>query len=272
MTNQAPSMSKSLPTIELGGLRLHALTEEACIGHILSELKEGRGGWVVTPNLDHLRRFQHDIDFRALVAQANLVTADGMPLIWMSRIQGTLLPERVAGSSLINTLSRAAAREGMSVFLLGGDPGTAQEAGAILCQRNPGLRLAGTSCPQIGPVLEDSTRQRLAAELAAALPDIVFVGLGSPKQERVIANLRGCVPAAWWLGVGVSFSFVCNRVHRAPVWMQKLGLEWLHRLWQEPGRLARRYLIEGLPFAAIMFARCSCRRLFGRPKNWTKSA
>ena len=94
------------------------------------------------------------------------------------------------------------------------------------------------------------------AELIAARPDIVFVGLGSPKQEHVIASLRSCLPSAWWLGVGISFSFVCNRVRRAPPWMQKLGLEWVHRLWQEPGRLARRYLIDGLPFAATMFARC----------------
>jgi N-acetylglucosaminyldiphosphoundecaprenol N-acetyl-beta-D-mannosaminyltransferase len=97
------------------------------------------------------------------------------------------------------------------------------------------------------------------------------VGLGSPKQERVISGLRACLPAAWWLGVGVSFSFVCNRVRRAPIWMQKLGLEWLHRLWQEPGRLARRYLVNGLPFAAIMFVRCGWRRLLGRRDNETKS-
>ena len=80
-----------------------------------------------------------------------------MPLIWMSRFQGTLCPSRVAGSSLINTLSRAAAKDGLSVYFLGGDPGTAEEAGAILCERNPGLRFAGASCPQIGPVLDDST-------------------------------------------------------------------------------------------------------------------
>ncbi len=195
---------------------------------------------MVTPNLDHLRRFQREIDFQALVAKANLVVADGMPLIWMSRIQGTPLPERVAGSSLINTLSRAAAKERMSVFLMGGDPGTAQEAGEILCRRYPGLRLAGASCPKIGATLDDLASQQMAAELSAAGPDIVFVGLGSPKQERVIEALRGCRPGAWWLGVGVSFSFVCNRVHRAPAWMQKFGLEWVHRLWQEPGRLARR--------------------------------
>jgi N-acetylglucosaminyldiphosphoundecaprenol N-acetyl-beta-D-mannosaminyltransferase len=264
MTSPAPSQTDPLPTIELGGLRLHALTEAECVTHIMAELKQGKGGWVITPNLDHLRRFQHDLDFQALVAQANLITADGMPLVWMSRVQGTPLPERVAGSSLINTLCRAAAREGSSVFFMGGDPGTAEEAGSILCERNPGLRLAGASCPQIGAALDDSMRQQLAAELTVARPDIVFVGLGSPKQERVIASLRSCLPSAWWLGVGISFSFVCNRVRRAPAWMQKLGLEWLHRLWQEPGRLARRYLIDGLPFAAAMFARCGWRRLVGR--------
>lgn len=263
MTTQA-RVSTELPVVELGGLRLHALTERACVSHIIAELQQGKGGWVVTPNLDHLRRFQRDLDFQGLVAQATLVTADGMPLIWMSRVQGTPLPERVAGSSLIDTLSQAAAKEGKSIFLMGGDPGTAEEAGAILCRRYPGLRLAGTSCPRVGPVLDEATRQSLVTELTAARPDIVFVGLGSPKQERLIAGLRDCLPAAWWLGVGVSFSFVCNRVRRAPLWMQKLGLEWVHRLWQEPGRLARRYLVDGLPFAAIMFARCSWRRLRGR--------
>lgn len=262
-TTAAPA---SLPCIELGGMRLHALTEAQCIEQILGALREGRGGWVVTPNLDHLRRFQHDTEFRDLVAQADLVTADGMPLVWLSRLQATPLPERVAGSSMIQSLSRAAARERRSVYLMGGDAGTAQEAGAILCERYSGLRLAGTSCPQIGAALDDETRQRLAADLIAARPDIVFVGLGSPKQERLIAGLRGCLPAAWWLGVGISFSFVCHRVHRAPAWMQRLGLEWLHRLWQEPRRLARRYLIDGLPFAATLFVRCCWRRFFRNPK------
>ena len=264
MIAQAHQSQPELPVVELGGLRLHALTEIECVDHVISQIKEGQGGWVVTPNLDHLRRFQRDLDFQGLVAQANLVTADGMPLIWMSRVQGTPLPERVAGSSLIDTLSRAAAQHGMSIFLMGGDPGTAEEAGAMLCRRYPGLRLAGTCCPRVGPVLDGATRLSLAEELSASKADIVFVGLGSPKQERLIAALRDCLPEAWWLGVGVSFSFVCNRVRRAPRWMQKLGLEWVHRLWQEPGRLARRYLIDGLPFAAVMFTRCSWRRLRGR--------
>ncbi|CAN5185199.1 N/A [soil metagenome] len=256
--------AKELPQIELGGLHLHALTEAQCVEHILSELRELRGGWVVTPNLDHLRRFQGDREFQELVGQADLITADGMPLIWFSRLQGTPLPERVAGSSLISTVSSAAAQEGRSIYLMGGDPGTAEEAGRILCERYPGLRLAGTSCPKVGSTIDEATRQSLVAELERLQPDIIFVGLGSPKQERLIAALKSSLPHAWWLGVGISFSFVCKRVRRAPRWMQKLGLEWVHRLWQEPRRLAKRYLVDGLPFAALMFVRCGWRRMFGR--------
>jgi N-acetylglucosaminyldiphosphoundecaprenol N-acetyl-beta-D-mannosaminyltransferase len=263
MSNSA-APAQELPVIELGGLRLHALTEAQCVDHILGELRQGRGGWVVTPNLDHLRRFQNDREFQDLVTQADLVTADGMPLVWLSRLQGTPLPERVAGSSMINSLSCAASREGRTIYLMGGDPGTAEEASLLLCQRYAGLRSAGTSCPQLGSALDDAASRELAEKLTAARPDIVFVGLGSPKQERVIAALRTCLPATWWLGVGVSFSFICKRVRRAPRWMQKLGLEWVHRLWQEPRRLARRYLVDGLPFAATLFLRCGWRRLSGR--------
>jgi N-acetylglucosaminyldiphosphoundecaprenol N-acetyl-beta-D-mannosaminyltransferase len=256
--------ANKLARVELAGLRLHALTEAQCVDHIITELRELRGGWVVTPNLDHLRRYQGDREFQELVGQADLITPDGMPLIWFSRLQGTPLPERVAGSSLISSLSSASALEGRSIYLMGGDPGTAEEAGHILCERYPGLRLAGTSCPQVGNTIDEAMRRGLIAELEKVQPDIIFVGLGSPKQERLIAALRPFLPHAWWLGVGISFSFVCKRVKRAPRWMQKLGLEWIHRLWQEPRRLAKRYLIDGLPFAGVMFARCGWRRISGR--------
>src|SRR6185503_14088249 len=90
--------------------------------------------------------------------------------------------------------------------------------------------------------------ERLAAALSEAAPDIVFVGLGSPKQEKLIGRLRSTLPGAWWLGVGISFSYLTGDVRRAPVWMRRCGLEWFHRLTSEPGRLARRYLVEGIPF------------------------
>jgi N-acetylglucosaminyldiphosphoundecaprenol N-acetyl-beta-D-mannosaminyltransferase len=250
---------RRLPTVLLHGVRFHAIDEQKCVEHILSEIESGRGGFVVTPNVDHLARAGQDVSFAALVAEANLVVADGMPLVWASRLQGTPLPQRVAGSDLISSLSAAAAGQGKSIFLLGGDAGTAEAAATILRDRYPQLRIAGILCPEVGFEKDEAEIQRITSELQAAKPDIVFVALGSPKQERLIDRIRGGLPATWWLGVGVSFSFLCGNVRRAPVWMRNCGLEWTHRLVQEPKRLFKRYIIVGIPFAGWLLARATVR-------------
>ena len=117
---------------------------------ILRALEAGRGGWIVTMNLDHLRRFGREPTYAALCESTDLVVADGMPLIWASRLQATPLPERVAGSSLIWRISAAAAGRGLSVFLLGGAPGHARAAARVLQRHFPRLRIAGTCCPEMG--------------------------------------------------------------------------------------------------------------------------
>jgi N-acetylglucosaminyldiphosphoundecaprenol N-acetyl-beta-D-mannosaminyltransferase len=233
---------------------LHAIDESTAINHILDELDVGFGGFVVTPNLDHLRRCGDDVSFGAMVAEADLALADGMPLVWAARLQGTPLPARVAGSDMIWSLSRAAAERGRSIFLLGGVPGTAEAAANALCQKHPNLKVAGTHCPPHGFENDDAEIARIVAKLQSANPDIVYVALGSPKQEFLIDRIRRTLPAAWWLGVGISFSFVCGDVRRAPRWMQQIGLEWVHRLWQEPRRLFKRYILVGLPFAASLLS------------------
>jgi N-acetylglucosaminyldiphosphoundecaprenol N-acetyl-beta-D-mannosaminyltransferase len=256
-----------LPTIRLHGVRLHAITEKRCVDHILEELAAGRGGVVVTPNLDHLRRCTRDMSFGAIVAEADLVVADGMPLIWASRLQGTPLPQRVAGSDLISTLSAAAAERGRSIFLLGGAPGTADAAADVLRKNNPSLKLTGTYCPPVGFEHDDAEMKKIVSALAAAAPDIIFVALGSPKQEHLIQRIRQVLPGAWWLGVGISFSFLCGDVRRAPRWIQRLGLEWIHRLGQDPKRLFHRYVVVGIPFGASLLGRAVVRGLpqrFGR--------
>ncbi len=243
-----------MSSIRLHGLRIDAVTEQQCIEHIVSQANAGCGGWVVTPNLDILRRCAADVTLARLVEHADLVVADGMPLIWASRLQRTMLPQRVAGSTLIRTLSRAAAHHGLRPFLLGGDPGTAQAAASALQQEYPLLRIAGTHCPPIGYERNEREMAIMKRKLRDCQPDIVFVALGFPKQERLIQQLRETLPGAWWLGVGISFSFLAGRVQRAPVLMQRMGLEWLHRLAQEPRRLGRRYLINGLPFACRLLS------------------
>jgi N-acetylglucosaminyldiphosphoundecaprenol N-acetyl-beta-D-mannosaminyltransferase len=264
--------SSRLPTIDLCNVKLHRITELECVRFILDEIAHGRGGVVVTPNLDHLRRCVRDLHFGALVAEADVVVADGMPLVWASRLQRTPLPERVAGSNLISSLSKAGAVEGRSVFLLGGAEGTAQGAAEILRKRHPELKVVGTYCPQIGFESKPKQMAEIVQMLCEAKPDIVFVALGSPKQEHLIAKLKPSLDTAWWLGVGVSFSFLTGHVKRAPLWMQRAGVEWLHRLLQEPRRLFKRYIVSGVPFAARLFTQSTVHGLAGRFGRKTVSA
>jgi N-acetylglucosaminyldiphosphoundecaprenol N-acetyl-beta-D-mannosaminyltransferase len=254
----------SPPTVSIRGAELHKVTERQCIKHILGQLAEGRGGVIVTMNLDYLRRFVYEPLSAKRYQQATLITADGMPLIWASRLRGTPLPERVTGSNLIWSLTAAAAESGRSVYLLGGNPGTAQNAAAVLSKAYPNLRVAGASS---GPpnLKEPSELSDLVSELAGKKPDIIYVALGSPKEERVIETMREKLPGAWWMGVGISFSFVAGEIARAPAWMQLAGLEWLHRLLQEPRRLAKRYLVHGLPFACSLLLEAAWSRVSASP-------
>lgn len=248
-------------TVNLCGVRFDALTEAETVEVIADQAASGAGGWVVTPNLDILRRLTIDAGFRTLCERASLRVADGMPLVWAARVQGTPLPERVAGSNLISSVSSAAARRGLRIFLLGGDPGSAEAAAEVLRGRHPNLHIAGLHCPPYGFEQDGEAMALIERLLTSAQPDIVFVALGCPKQERLIDRLRPQFPQVWWLGVGISFSFLAGHVRRAPLWMQRCGLEWVHRLVQEPGRLARRYLIDDLPFAVRLFTSAIRTRL-----------
>lgn len=253
-------MTRPLPRIDLAGVPLHAITEVECVQHVMRALDEGVGGWIVTPNLDHLRRLVKDREYRELCSHADVLVADGMPLLWASRAQRTPLPERVAGSNLISSLSAAVARRKGRVFLLGGDEHTAEEAARVLARRHPDLIVCGLESPRIGKDIDRATVERLGRRLRWSRPDLVFVALGSPKQERLIRALRSEYDQAWMIGVGISFSFLAGRVQRAPRWMQKLGLEWVHRLGQEPRRLARRYLVDGIPFGVRLLVTSALRR------------
>lgn len=237
-------------TVLLLGVPVDAVTLEQAGEHIVRSARAGAGGWVITPNLDILRRTVRESEFRRLYDLATLRLADGMPLVWASRLRGTPLPERVAGSDLIFTLAEKAARDGASIYLLGGNPGAAEKCAAELRSRHPTLRVAGIDCPAPGFERDGSQLDSVIRRVCDASPDIVLVALGSPKQERLIEALRGHLPRAWFLGIGITFSFVAGEVRRAPVWMRRTGLEWVHRLVQEPRRLVKRYLVDGLPFAA----------------------
>jgi N-acetylglucosaminyldiphosphoundecaprenol N-acetyl-beta-D-mannosaminyltransferase len=254
---------RSLPprTVALMGLDVAAVSERDTIDYVLDALEGHRGGWICPANLDVLRQWRASAQVRELVAAADLVVADGMPLVWAGEIQGSPLPERVAGSSLIVSLTVAAADAGASIFLLGGNPGTADAAVAELSRLAPELRLAGTMCPPFGFERDPAWLDRIERELHERQPDIVYVGLGFPKQERLIFALRERLPYTWFVSCGISFSFVAGEITRAPAVMQRLGLEWLHRMTQEPGRLYRRYLLLGIPFLVQLMSSALVFRL-----------
>ena len=257
-------MSVRVERVDLLGVEIDRLTEAEAIASIVRALDSRRGGWIVTAHLEQLRQLSGDPELRDLLARATAVVADGMPLVWASRLKGEPLPERVAGSDIVWSLTAEAALRGRRVFLLGGAPGACEGAEQSLRESYPGVSIAGCHSPPFGFEDDPAEMAEIRRRLADAEPDIVYVGLGFPKQELLIAGLREEFPDTWFLGVGVSFSFLCGEVARAPEWMGRAGLEWLHRLSQEPRRLVKRYLVHGLPFAIRLFSYALACRLARR--------
>jgi N-acetylglucosaminyldiphosphoundecaprenol N-acetyl-beta-D-mannosaminyltransferase len=261
VTNNA---SKPLLETELFGMRLVHFGLTQLGDYIFDSLKCGQGGWVVTANLDFLRRYVREKTYRELYDDAEVRVADGMPLVWAARLQGQPLPERVPGSSLIWLLLERAFREKRSVCFLGGAVGVNERALAVIHERYPSLPCIGQS-PMISNPPTTSEVASLRAWLEPIQPDLLFVGLGSPKQEQLIRELRSHFPKTWMIGIGVSFSFIAGDLRRAPRWMQSIGAEWVYRMFQDPKRLFRRYVLDDLPFAFRLFPHALWKRI-GRQK------
>ena len=251
----------------LDGVGIDPVTEQAVVETVCAALDRGEGGRIVTPNVDVLRRARTDPEVRAYLDGAALVVADGMPLVWASRLAGTPLPERVPGSSLIWSLSYHLARVGRSVYLLGGTPGPApggRRAAAVLAAACPGLEIAGTSSPEYGFDRDPERYAETCAGVVEAKPDLVLVGLGFPRQERIIDALRPELPMSWFLGCGAAINFVAGDRLRAPQRMQRAGLEWAWRLAGDPRRLAGRYLRHDAPYALRLLGGALRHRYGGR--------
>jgi N-acetylglucosaminyldiphosphoundecaprenol N-acetyl-beta-D-mannosaminyltransferase len=248
--------------VELEGLPFLDIDHMGFVELVVAELRNGRGGWVITPNTDILRQAHADPEIHALVASADALVADGMPLIWASRVQRTPLGGgRICGSDLIYSVPAAAARAGLSLYLLGGAGDTGERTAHTLVAMHPTLRIAGTHSPPFGFEKHPEQIERMRTKVAEAAPDIVFVALSFPKGERLIQRIRDARPQAWWIGVGAAFDFVAGAIERAPGWMQHTGTEWIFRMTQDPKRLVRRYLWHDLPYAGLLFGKAVRRRL-----------
>lgn len=225
----------------------------------LSRIEElvgaGRGGAVFTPNVDHVVMAEDLPAFREAYAAAELSVVDGKPLQWASRLLGNPLPEKISGADLIEPLMALAGRKGWGVYLLGGAPGVADEAGRRLA-RSHGVRVVGTSAPPLSERPSERAVQELVRRLGEARPELVLVALGAPKQELLIHRIKSRAAPAVLLGIGAGLDFVAGRVKRAPRWVSNAGFEWLYRLTREPARLWRRYLLRDPRFSRVLL-RCA---------------
>lgn len=252
-------------TTELMGLPVARCTQQALLDAVMSDLAGGKGAWIVTANMDFLSRARRSPAIAELYQQADLIVADGMPLVWASRLGGEPIPERIAGSSLMFELADRCAREGRSMYLLGGVDGNEVRAARALERMYPGLHIAGHHSPWVGtPPSTEELDQIEQAFSAASHSDVVLVAMGSPKQEYVARALRRRHAHALIVGVGASFAFATGDIARAPVVIQRLGLEWAHRMLQDPRRLIRRYLLDNLPVVIRLLAASTWRRIRGR--------
>ncbi|MBD2447498.1 WecB/TagA/CpsF family glycosyltransferase [Nostoc sp. FACHB-152] len=235
--------------VNICGVEIDKYSFDEVIEQIVKHtVASGKPEYVVTPNAMHILLLQKDAEFHNIYSKSFLVVPDGVSLLWAAKFLKTPLQGRVNGTDLFEKLCAVAAQKGLKVFLLGGRPGAAQKAKEVLEARHPNLAIVGTYCPPYGFESQPEELDFINSQIKAASPDILFVGLGAPKQEKWIAAnyLELGVPIS--VGIGVSFELVANMVRRAPVWMQKTGLEWLFRLIVEPQRLWKRYIVGNPTF------------------------
>ncbi|HLK15892.1 MAG TPA: WecB/TagA/CpsF family glycosyltransferase [Fimbriimonadaceae bacterium] len=246
--NDSPAPLSPPPRVTIRGVPFSRVGEREAADYILACVKAGVGGVVLAANTDVLRICDQKPEVRAHFERATIVTPDGMPIMWAAKLQGQPLVERLPTSNLILTMIQAAEESDVSVFLLGGNEGVAEAAAERYRQLHPNLKVTGSHCPPFGFESSEAEMAKIREALRESEPDVVFVGLGVPKQERLIEALRGEFPATWFMATGISFSYAAGELKQAPRWLQALGLEWFFRLCQEPRRLFRRYILQDLPF------------------------
>lgn len=207
--------------------------------------------YVVTPNVDHIVKLENDKEFQEVYKYADLILTDGMPLIWISKIKGNPIKEKISGSDFFPKLCERAAKKGYSIFLLGAAEGVATKAAKNLKEKYEGLNIVGTYSPSYGFEKKDDEIKMIIEMVNKAKPDILAVGLGAPKQEKFLHKYRNDLNVPISLAIGASIDFEAGNINRAPKWMQNCGLEWFYRLCKEPKRMFKRYLVDDLKIIKI---------------------
>jgi len=226
--------------VNLLGVKVSAINMTQALDVLDFALTNHRKGYVCVTGVHGIVEAQKDHLLRTIINCSLLTTPDGMPTVWIGKVNGHKHMTRVCGPDLMPAVCSMSAKKGYTQFLYGGGHGVAQELKQVLVRRFPGLRVVGTYTPPFRP-LEPREELELVAMVSKAKPDIFWVGLSTPKQEHFMARYIDKLDTTVMIGVGAAFDFHTGTI-RAPEWMRRAGLEWLHRLYQEPTRLWKRYL------------------------------
>jgi len=238
-------LNVSCTNVALLGVPFHNVTMDETVARIEEHIREGGFHQIATANVDFLKNAIQSQKLRDILCSCELVVPDGMPIVWMSRLIGSPLKERVGGVDLVERLADVSSRRGYGIFLLGASESRSQRAAKVLRQRFPELRIVGRYSPPAQP-LEKMNHEEILSRIEEARPDILLVAFGNPKQEEWIAMHRDRLNVPVCIGIGGTLDLLSGMVRRAPRWMQRNGLEWLHRTIQDPQRLAARYLRDAI--------------------------
>ena len=234
------------------GVGISALNLERAFSVMAEAVEQGRKGYISVTGVHGVTEAQDDPEFRRILNGSFLCTPDGMPMVWMSKLAGKREVDRVYGPDLMELICERGVARGWKHFFYGGAPGVADELKAKLQARFPGLQVVGTYTPPFRPLNADEERT-LIEQVAQARPDLFWVGLSTPKQERFMAAYLPNLDAKLMIGVGAAFDFHAGKVKQAPRWIQRSGLEWAYRIWQEPRRLWKRYARNNPLFVGRVF-------------------
>jgi N-acetylglucosaminyldiphosphoundecaprenol N-acetyl-beta-D-mannosaminyltransferase len=231
--------------ITLMGCQVDNLSMEETLGRIEQFIQSGLPHQHVVVNVDKLVKASRDAELRRIINECALINADGMPVVWASRLLGKPLKERVAGVDLFEALMRRAGEKGWRVFLLGAREEVVSKVAETYQRKYPKLVLAGY---RNGYWKGEAEEAAVAQQIRDSQADLLFVAISSPKKEQFLGRYQAEMKIPFAMGVGGTFDVAIGRVKRAPVWMQKSGLEWFYRFLQEPRRMFRRYFIEDMAF------------------------
>ena len=228
------------------------LTMNEALSVIDDLIRQNKNAYVVTPNVDHIVKLEVNDELMAAYSEADLILADGMPLIWTSKLYHQPIKEKVSGSDLFPKLCELAAEHRYKMFFLGAKEGVAAKAAENLKKLHPNLEIVGCYAPPLGFEKNSSELLKIEQLIKKTAPHILILALGCPKQEIIAHQYRDVFRVPLVLCLGATLDFVAGNVKRAPRWMSNMGLEWLYRIYQEPSRMFKRYVMEDCRFMKLL--------------------